>query len=114
MNLLVAEDLGEEEHREAVAVGVAVVAQRVAAITAEAENVAGVQEVRSLHVRQRGSWYLADVRLAVHPEHTIASAHDIAHAAEERIRERVDKVARVFVHVEPGDPAGSDCPDMNR
>ena len=41
-------------------------------------------------------------------------ADDIAHAAEERIRERVDKVARVFVHVEAGDPAGSDCPDMNR
>ena len=63
---------------------------------------AGVQEVRSLHVRQRGSWYLADVRLAVHPENTIATAHDIGHEVEHRVRERVDKVARVFVHVEPG------------
>jgi cation diffusion facilitator family transporter len=73
-----------------------------------------VQEVRDLSVRQRGSWYLADLRIAVHPDHTLASAHDIAHAAENRIRERVAKVARVFVHVEPGDPTGSDCPDPKR
>ena len=46
------------------------------AIGAAATGVDCVQEVRALHVRQRGSWYLADLRIAVHPDHTIATAHD--------------------------------------
>jgi len=62
-----------------------------------------VQEVRDLHVRQRGSWYLADLRISVHPDHTLATAHDIAHAAEDAVRMAVPKVSRVFVHVEPGE-----------
>ncbi len=72
-------------------------------INAAARSVGCVQEVRSLHVRQRGSWYLADIRIAVHPDHTIESAHNIAHRTEDHIREVVTKVAGVFVHVEPGD-----------
>jgi len=73
-----------------------------------------VQEVRDLHVRQRGSWYYADLRIAVHPDHTLAAAHDIAHATETRIRHQVEKVARVFVHVEPGDAAGeAPCPEQS-
>jgi len=73
-----------------------------------------VQEVRDLRARQRGSWYLVDLRIAVHPDHTLASAHHIAHAAEDRVRAQVPQVARVFVHVEPGDPEGTRvCPDCS-
>lgn len=72
-------------------------------IQSAVETVPCIQEVRALHVRQRGSWYLADLRIAVHPEHTIADAHDIAHQAEDAVRQQVAKIARVFVHVEPGD-----------
>jgi len=86
-----------------------------AEIRAAARSVSCVQELRSLHVRQRGSWYLADVRIAVHPDHTIASAHDIAHAVEDRIREEVTRVAMVFVHVEPGKPDDShNCEGLHR
>jgi len=46
---------------------------------------------------------MVDLRIAVHPEHTIETAHAIAHAVEDRIRREVDNVTRVFVHVEPGD-----------
>ena len=67
-----------------------------------AEEVPCVQEVRDLRMRQRGSYYLADLRIAVHPDHTIASAHDIAHAIEDLVQDRYANVARVFVHVEPG------------
>ncbi len=75
--------------------------------------VACVQEVRDLHVRQRGSWFMADLRIAVHPDHTIESAHNIAHAVEDRVREEVGRVARVFVHVEPGARGqGFDCPEI--
>lgn len=69
-----------------------------------ANGVAGVQEVRSLHVRQRGSRYLVDLRLAVAPENSIATAHDIAHAVEDQVRDDIATVDRVFVHVEPGSP----------
>lgn len=71
-------------------------------IRSSVEEVACVQEVRDLKVRQRGSYFLADVRLAIHPDHTIEAAHDIAHGAEDRVRQENPKVARVFVHVEPG------------
>ncbi len=77
-------------------------ARLVAEIRAAAEKVPGIQEVRALHVRQRGSWFLADLRIAVHPDHTLESAHDIAHQAEDIVRNEVEKIARVFVHIEPG------------
>lgn len=71
-------------------------------IRATADGVAGVQEVRDLKARQRGSWYLVDLRIAVHPEHTIEAAHHIAHEVEDLVRQETPTVARVFVHVEPG------------
>jgi cation diffusion facilitator family transporter len=70
-----------------------------------------VQELGELHVRQRGSWFLADLAIIVHPDHTIESAHLIAHAVEDRVRRDVEKVTRVFVHVEPGSrDRVHDCP----
>ncbi|HPF70711.1 MAG TPA: cation diffusion facilitator family transporter [Candidatus Krumholzibacteria bacterium] len=84
----------------------------VASIRRAASAVEGVQEIRDLRVRQRGSWYLADLRIAVHPDLSLGAAHDIAHGVEDRVRDNVGNVARVFVHVEPGErtgvqPAGS-------
>ncbi|MCP4574192.1 MAG: cation transporter [bacterium] len=75
----------------------------VTAIADRARGVPCVQDVVDLHVRQRGSWYLADLRITVHPDHSLAAAHGIAHAVEDAVRSQVDKVARVFVHVEPGE-----------
>ncbi len=66
------------------------------------ELVPCIQEVRDLHVRQRGSWYYADLRIAVHPDHTLEAAHRISHQAEDSVQQQVEKIARVFVHVEPG------------
>ena len=79
------------------------------AIRAAAAAVDDVQEIRDLRVRQRGSWYLADLRIAVPPDLSLGAAHDIAHEVEDRVRARVDNVARVFVHVEPG-PARHEAP----
>ena len=80
-------------------------------IRAAALAVSCVQEVRDMQVRQRGSWFMADLRIAVHPDHTIESAHLIAHAVEDAIMEKVDRVTRVFVHVEPGArDQEHDCP----
>jgi cation diffusion facilitator family transporter len=70
-----------------------------------------VQEIRALHVRQRGSWFMTDLSIAVHPDHTIESAHATAHQVEDQVRSKVERITRVFVHVEPGSREPShDCP----
>lgn len=61
----------------------------------------GIREVRDLRVRQRGSVYHADLRVAVAPDLTVADAHELAHAVEESMREEFPELSRVFVHVEP-------------
>lgn len=69
------------------------------------------QTVRDIKVRQRGSYYLLDLRVAIHPDHSIESAHAVAHAIEEALHTAFPTISRVFVHPEPGqrreDP---DCP----
>lgn len=86
----------------------------VEAIRREAAAVPAVQEIRDLRVRQRGSWYLADLRIAVPPELSLGAAHDVAHAVEDRVRGGVGNVARVFVHVEPGRPGAKPVPAAER
>lgn len=86
-------------------------------IRAAALAVPCVQEIRDLHVRQRGSWFMVDLSIAVHPEASIESAHGVAHNVEDRIRQDVQRVTRVLVHVEPGSrELTPDCPDsaLNR
>ncbi len=87
----------------------------VAAIREAAGQVVCVQEVLDIKARQRGSRYLADLRISIHPAHTIGTAHDIAHEVEKSILAEVDNVSRVFVHVEPGrEISEHDCPLLKR
>ncbi|MCP4292883.1 MAG: cation transporter [bacterium] len=83
----------------------------IAQIRVAGQSVDCVQEIIDLRARQRGSWYLVDLRITVHPDHTIESAHNIAHSMEDTIMTQVPNIARVFVHVEPGSRnAEDDCP----
>lgn len=66
----------------------------------------GIREVRELRVRQRGSVFHADLRVAVDPMLSISEAHDLAHTVEEAMREEFRELSRVFVHVEPFQRAG--------
>jgi len=61
----------------------------------------GVHSVPGLRVRQRGSRYLADVRITVDAQLTVAAGHEIAHQVEMTLREEVPTLSEVFVHVEP-------------
>jgi len=61
----------------------------------------GVREVRDLKVRQRGSVFHADLRVAVDPLLTVAAAHELAHTVEAIMNEEFRELSRVFVHVEP-------------
>ena len=76
----------------------------------------GIREVRDLKVRQRGSVFHADLRVAVDPDLTVRTAHELAHHVEDALQEEFPELSRVFVHVEPaeadppaaGTPAGAD------
>lgn len=77
----------------------------------------GVRKVRDIKVRQRGSVFHADLRVAVDPDLTVAAAHDLAHAVEANMNAEFRELSRVFVHVEPAGggttvngPAGSGPP----
>jgi cation diffusion facilitator family transporter len=75
-----------------------------------AATVPCAQHVRDIKIRQRGSYYLLDLRVAIHPEHTIESAHEVAHAVEEALHEAYPTITRVFVHIEPGERrVDADC-----
>jgi len=91
--------------------------ETVSAMNQVATAIPGVREVRDLRVRQRGSVFHADLRVAVDPELSVALAHDLAHEVEEALRREHRELSRAFVHVEPynepgpNSDAGSDPPE---
>ena len=66
-----------------------------------ASTVAGVRGVEKCFARKTGLRYHVDLHLEVDPEMTVRQSHDIAHRVRLRIRERLNWVADVLVHVEP-------------
>lgn len=66
-----------------------------------ATTVAGVRGVEKCFARKTGLRYHVDLHLEVDPEMTVRQSHDIAHRVRLRIRERLNWVADVLVHVEP-------------
>jgi cation diffusion facilitator family transporter len=72
-----------------------------AQIRATASTVPGVLGVEKCFARKTGLRYHVDLHLEVDPEMTVRQSHEIAHAVRVRIRERLNWVADVLVHVEP-------------
>lgn len=77
--------------------------QTVEAMRETARRTAGVREVLDIKIRQRGSVYHADLRVAVDPELSVGLAHELAHDVDEAMRAEFRNLARVLVHVEPHD-----------
>jgi len=63
--------------------------------------VEGILEVRDIRVRQRGSVFFTDLRVAVPPACTVSEAHRLAHEVEASLHDAFPEMGRVFVHVEP-------------
>ena len=74
---------------------------RMRTIREVAQQVAGVEGVEKCFARKTGLQYHVDLHLEVDPEITVRSSHDIAEQVRNRIRDRLDWVADVLVHVEP-------------
>jgi cation diffusion facilitator family transporter len=66
-----------------------------------AQKVSGVEGVEKCFARKTGLQYHVDLHLEVDPDITVRSSHDIAERVRQRIRNDVDWVADVLVHVEP-------------
>jgi cation diffusion facilitator family transporter len=76
--------------------------RRMGEIRAAAATVAGVRGVEKCFARKTGLRYHVDLHLEVDPEMTVRRSHEIAHNVQLRIKEKLDWVADVLVHVEPG------------
>ena len=57
--------------------------------------------VEKCFARKTGFKYHVDLHLEVDPEMTVRRSHELAHEVQVHIRERLDWVADVLVHVEP-------------
>ncbi len=66
-----------------------------------AMTVPGVHGVEKCFARKTGLQYHVDLHLEVDPNLTVRDSHDIASHVRDRIKERLDWVADVMVHVEP-------------
>src|SRR6202035_4075283 len=64
-------------------------------------SVSGVEGVEKCFARKTGLQYHVDLHLEVDPDITVRSSHDIAERVRTRIRQDLDWVADVLVHVEP-------------
>ncbi|MGE0815387.1 MAG: cation diffusion facilitator family transporter [Vicinamibacterales bacterium] len=73
-------------------------------------EVPGVLGVDKAYARKTGLRYHVDMHVEVAPGMTVGEAHEVAGRVRRRLRERLDWVADVLVHIEPlpdsGPPAG--------
>jgi cation diffusion facilitator family transporter len=72
--------------------------QRVRRVAAAVPHVFGVEKC---FVRKVGFRYYVDLHVVVRGDLTVREGHMIAHAVADQVREQVDKIAEVLVHIEP-------------
>jgi divalent metal cation (Fe/Co/Zn/Cd) transporter len=70
-------------------------------IRSVAASVPGVKGIEKCYARKTGLRYHVDLHLEVDPNMTVRQSHDIAHNVRTQIREHLNWVADVLVHVEP-------------
>jgi len=73
----------------------------IAQIREAAFAVPGVRGVEKCFARKTGFKYHVDLHLEVDPDMTVRQSHELAQEVRVHIRERLDWVADVLVHVEP-------------
>lgn len=64
-------------------------------------SVAGISDVRELHIRWIGHTLRAEVDATVDPALTVTQAHDIAHHAEAHLLSQVGRLTAATIHTSP-------------
>jgi cation diffusion facilitator family transporter len=75
--------------------------ERIKHIRRIALTVPGVAAVEKTYARKTGLQYHVELHLEVDPKMTVQDSHELATAARFLIREKLDWVADVIVHIEP-------------
>lgn len=76
------------------------------AIRHQAGHVDGVFGIEEVRARWVGHEIRAEVNVVVADDATVAEGHDIAMAVRRQLRERIDHLSEVVVHVDPASAAG--------
>jgi cation diffusion facilitator family transporter len=93
--------LGGDAVRELVDTGLEAV--RVAEIKATIRSVGGVRDVHMLRTRRHAGLATVDVHVLVDPLVSVSEGHMISLLVEQRLKERVDEVTDVTVHIDSED-----------
>jgi cation diffusion facilitator family transporter len=75
--------------------------EMIVSVRAAALAVEGVRGVDKIHARKTGFRYHVDLHIEVDPELTVAASHVIGGRVRTRVRDQLEWVADVLVHVEP-------------
>ena len=75
--------------------------QRIERIRSVALSMPGVKGIEKIYARKTGLQYHVELHLEVDPQMTVEDSHELATRARFSIREQLDWVADVVVHVEP-------------
>jgi cation diffusion facilitator family transporter len=97
----IAWDLGAEAFRELVDTGLDT--QRLAAVRQTILSVGGVRDVHMLRTRRLGGFASADVHILVDPRVSVSEGHLISVLVERRLKQEIDEVTDVTVHIDPED-----------
>lgn len=86
------------------------IGEHVRQVAAAVPNVFGVEKC---FVRKVGFRYYVDLHVVVRGDLSVRQGHAIAHAVADQVREKVEKIAEVLVHIEPeeellGGPHGNE------
>ena len=74
---------------------------RMAEIRQAAATVPGVRGIEKCFARKTGLRYHVDLHMEVDPDMTVRQSHEIAHQVQLHVKQTLDWVADVLVHVEP-------------
>lgn len=75
--------------------------ERIANIRRVALIVSGVSGIEKTYARKAGLQYHVELHVEVNPQMTVQESHELATTVRFRIREELDWVADVIVHIEP-------------
>jgi cation diffusion facilitator family transporter len=97
----IARELGWEAIQELVDTGLE--EERLAEIKKTIEAVGGVRDIHMLRTRKHGGQASADVHVLVDPRVSVSEGHMIAALVESRLKEQIDEITDVTVHIDPED-----------
>lgn len=78
-------------------------AERLADIRATILSVGGVRDIHMLRTRRIGGQASADVHVLVDPDISVSEGHRISVSVEQRLKQDIDEIADVTVHIDPED-----------